>query len=87
MPITDWWPYPPQTRSGYGAPVFADVWFDSGYPYGRGLPSMPPRQGWICSGCRHGYSPATAECPRCPETSPAEPESCCGPAGCEEAER
>ena len=83
MPNDDlpWWlRTAPVTRTGFGAAEYADVWLGTEYPAGRGQ----LRSGWRCPGCQRCHSPSVLTCRWC---EPKEPESCCGPAGCEEAER
>ena len=90
MTISDWerdWTVDPAGRNATGwPPGFAGTWFGGDYPTGRG--QQPPVSGWQCPGCTRCFAPAVRECPHCgPKTELATTTNCCGPSGCEEAER
>ncbi|HUY52115.1 MAG TPA: hypothetical protein VMV92_41505 [Streptosporangiaceae bacterium] len=71
---------------GAGWPGFAESWFGGPYPVGQG--QRRPILGWQCSGCGRGYAPHVRECAHCgPKTEQATSTNCCGPNGCEDAER
>lgn len=69
-------------------PAFAETWFGGEYPAARG--AERPASGWQCPGCSRCWAPTVRQCGECgPKTELATStnESCCGPNGCEEAER
>jgi len=89
-PDESWWYAPPRPGSWTIAPrdlpTFAERWFAGDYPSGRG--QQRPVMGWCCSGCGRGYAPHVRECAHCgPKTEQATSTNCCGPNGCEDAER
>jgi len=80
------WTVDPAGRNATGWPAFANGWYDGEYPTGRGR--QRPILGWQCSGCGRGYAPHVRECAHCgPKTEQATSTNCCGPNGCEDAER
>lgn len=88
MAATDWpWGYgmlpPLPARTS-----IAETWFGGEYPEGRGRPQQT--SGWQCPGCSRCFAPTVRECSHCgPKTELATSTNtgCCGPNGCEDAER